>query len=242
MQNLMEHVHPQWHAMVLQALNVMDKQYLLELNSTDDWLPGKSAMFAAFRRPLTSVRYLLLGESPYPRVQSANGYAFWDAAVGSLWSERGLSKEVNRATSLRNLLKMLLLARGDLGEDISQDAIAALDKSALVQTGAQFFEGLQRRGFLLLNASLVYTEGKVNAHARRWQPFMEVLFQQLEKENPTLQLILLGRIAEKIPKTHFIPSLVAEHPYNISFITNPKVVAFFKPLDLLAKHENRNDH
>ena len=199
MQNLMEHVHPQWHAMVLQALNVMDKQYLLELNSTDDWLPGKSAMFAAFRRPLTSVRYLLLGESPYPRVQSANGYAFWDAAVGSLWSERGLSKEVNRATSLRNLLKMLLLARGDLGEDTSQDAIAALDKSALVQTGAQFFEGLQRRGFLLLNASLVYTEGKVNAHARRWQPFMEVLFQLLEKENPTLQLILLGRIAEKIP-------------------------------------------
>ena len=44
------------------------------------------------------MRYVLFGESPYPRAQSANGYAFWDAAANSLWAEEGgLHQLLNRA-------------------------------------------------------------------------------------------------------------------------------------------------
>ncbi len=69
-------VHSQWRPLLEKALKTMDPDYLHALTHSDDWLPGKASLFAAFSLPLDDRRYLLLGESPYPRAQSANGYAF----------------------------------------------------------------------------------------------------------------------------------------------------------------------
>ena len=234
LQYILDQTHSQWHGILNNACQLVDPVYLQQLQSTDGYLPEFKSLFAAFSQPLEATRYILLGESPYPREKSANGYAFWDAAVGSLWSPTGLSKAVNRATSLRNLIKMLLYARGDLRDDFSQEAISRLDKFGYVQTAEQLFERLIQRGFLLLNASLVYSEGNIPYHARQWRPFMHSLFIQLADYNPALQLILFGKIAEQVHEASLFTSLIAEHPYNISFITNPEVVAFFKPLDLLG--------
>ena len=236
MNNLIKHVHPEWDKIFTDAITKLSPQYVDYLQTSDQWLPGIQSLFAAFTYPVSSIRYILLGESPYPRAESANGYAFWDNSVGSLWSETGLSKPVNRATSLRNLIKMLLVARGDLVHDLSQNAIARLDKSKLIQTAAELFSQLMSHGFLLLNASLVYSEGQVNEHARQWRPFILALLEGLAIQKPSLQLVLLGRIADMIPKTTLPVGLRAEHPYNLSFITNPNVVQFFKPMDLL-NHE-----
>jgi uracil-DNA glycosylase len=236
--NFFDGIHPEWLDMFKNALNVMDPHYLHQLQSTEDYYPVQKSLFAVFRDPLSSVRYLLLGESPYPRAQSANGYAFWDASVHALWSQTGLSKEVNRATSLRNLIKMLLYARGDLCDDCSQEAISRLDKTNLLQTGSELFRAFIQEGFLLLNASLVYSEGKVPYHARQWRPFMDCLLRQLLDYNPNVILILFGQIAFKVGALYRFSSLVAEHPYNLTFITNPEVVHFFKPLDLLGVKHN----
>ena len=237
MLNLDQQIHPQWRPLVDKALAQVDSDYLHQLQLANDWLPEKGSLFAVFSVPLDQTHYILLGESPYPRAQSANGYAFWDNSVASLWSEKGLSKEVNRATSLRNLIKMLLHARGDLQHDFSQQAIANLDKSTYVRTASQLFSAMINKGFLLLNASLVYSENKVNQHARQWRPFIHSLLTQLADQNPSMQLILLGRIAKELPESALFTGLVAEHPYNLSFITNPEVLAFFKPMDLLAYHD-----
>lgn len=234
MQNFIEQAHPEWHPLLSRCFEDINLDYIKQLTANDGWLPGKSKLFAAFNLPLSSTQYILFGESPYPRAESANGYAFWDNAVKSIWSSTGLSKEVNRATSLRNMIKMLLLARGDLSTDLSQRAIAALDKSVYKNTLEAFFRGLMSQGVLLLNASLIYREDQVLFHARQWRPFIHRLLSQLADNFPSIQLIMLGRIAEQIPKTGLQTALIAEHPYNISFITNPEVIAFFKPMDLLA--------
>ena len=226
--------HPEWQPLINKALKSMDELYLKNLINDKQWLPGIKHLFAAFSLPLSKLKYLLLGESPYPRKQSANGYAFWDDAVDSLWSEQGLSKTVNKATSLRNIMKMLLIARGALSTDTSQEAIAELNKDRLIKTGVQLFEGMMNKGILLLNASLVYSEGKVPFHARHWQPFMQSLLEQLALIKPEVKLILLGKIAAVIPPNQLPIGLLAEHPYNISFINNAKVIEFFKPLDLLS--------
>ncbi|MDI9818408.1 MULTISPECIES: uracil-DNA glycosylase [unclassified Legionella] len=233
-----KNTHPEWHDILNKALRCVDEDYLIELQQYSDWLPGIENIFAAFSVPLTKTKYILLGESPYPRLQSANGYAFWDNAVQCLWSMKGLSKEVNRATSLRNWIKMLLVARGDLKQDLSQAAIAALDKSSFCQTASEFFHSIIKKGFLLLNASLVYREGEVRLHARKWKPFMASLFEQLAICKPSVELLLFGNIAKEIPQTDFFTCLIAEHPYNLSFITNSNILEFFKPLDLLNCHEN----
>lgn len=230
-------VHSEWKHILKNALLEVDPHYLEALDQDQQWLPGIINLLAAFRMPLSKVQYILLGESPYPRADSANGYAFWDQAVDSLWSEKGLSKAVNRATSLRNWIKALLVARGDLSRDLSQEAIAKLPKETLCQTAEVFFNGLMEKGFLLLNASLVFSEGKVRYHAKQWQPFLLSLFSQLARQKPSIQLVLFGKIADNVPKTNLKTALVVEHPYNISFINNPKVLAFFKPFDLLATYD-----
>ena len=72
--------------------------------------------------------------------------------------------------------------------------------------------------------------------ARAWQPFMRALLSDLKKSYSQIKFILLGRIAHTIDQLiHTAPeeNLSAEHPYNLSFITNPEVLAFFRPLHLL---------
>lgn len=235
MDTFLQQAHPDWHGVLSYALSTIDKNYLDELSQSNEWLPGPKRLLVAFQQPLSKTRYILLGESPYPRTQSANGYAFWDNAVGSLWSDKGLSKEVNRATSLRNFIKMLLHAQGALNDDFSQSAIARLDKSNYIDSASELFLSLIDKGFLLLNATLVFSQGKVNYHAKHWRLFMHALIEQLAQLEPRPQMVLFGKIASKIALPEQFKKLVAEHPYNISFITNPEVLNFFRPMNLMVR-------
>jgi uracil-DNA glycosylase len=226
-------VNSQWEDIVQNALGTLDKAYWHELCLSTDWLPGLVRVLAAFSRPLNGVRYVLIGESPYPRAESANGYAFWDNAVVDLWGVNGLSARVNRATSLRNFIKMLLVAGGDLSQDVSAQAIMRLDVSRYHTTLSALFERMLASGFVLLNASLVYRESEVMHHAKQWQPFILSVLTQLSCIDPTIRLVLFGRVAEKFVAATPLSSVHAPHPYNLSFIHHPDVIALFKPLNLL---------
>ena len=228
-----------WHTCLKNALAQMDPDYLQQLYNNHDWLPGAENIFNAFSLPVNQTQYILFGESPYPRKTSANGYAFWDAAVGSLWSETGLSKPVNRATSLRNILKMLLVTAGRLSPaETSQTAIAQLNKKDLIQTNTEFFQNFLAHGFLLLNATPVLRPNQVKQDARAWQPFVEYVLDFIFTQRPQVKLVLFGNIAnliDKLVKQADVAKLYAEHPYNLSFIHNQQVQDFFRPLHLLKK-------
>ncbi|HEV2613812.1 MAG TPA: uracil-DNA glycosylase [Gammaproteobacteria bacterium] len=217
-------IHPSWEKLLFQAIQTVDPRYLDSLTKDAHWLPGEKNLFNAFSIPLPKVKRILLGESPYPRVQSANGYAFWDAAVGNIWAEESkLSKSVNRATSLRNFMKMLLKANNG-------------KPKACVQTLPELFQNLLSHGFLLLNASLVlHPERKVKIDAKYWQSFIQIILNNLYEHNPEIELVLLGKIAQQITPLlkHPFKIIQAEHPYNLSFIDNPLVIAYFTPLKLL---------
>ena len=80
--------HVSWHPILLRGLHAVmaaDPAYLPTL-AVDDYLPTQGRLFAAFALPLAQVRYVLVGEGPYPRADSATGVCFMDGAVGSLWS------------------------------------------------------------------------------------------------------------------------------------------------------------
>jgi uracil-DNA glycosylase len=233
-------IHPLWQECLEKGLAKVKPDYLETLALSSDWLPGPDKIFNAFSLPLDEVNYVLIGESPYPRPASANGYAFWDADVKELWSQTGtLSKKVNRATSLRNIIKMLLIADGSLRpHHTGQEDIAKLDKSAFIQTNEQLFRNLLKHGFLLLNATPVLQSHAPQKDARAWHPFTCEILDCLLQKRPQVKLILLGRIANTIDAMLHQPiveKLYAEHPYNISFITNQEVIKFFKPLHLLRK-------
>lgn len=237
-------VHAEWREILQSALTRVDPAYLDSLVRDDNWLPGSHRLLAAFRRDRAGLRYLLIGESPYPRAESANGIAFYDAAVGDLWSDSGLAKAVNRATSLRNIVKTALLAEGlvepDRGGRITQQAITRLDKTGLVQSLAGLFENLERAGFLMLNATpVLHPARKPAQEARFWHDFLDCLLQQIADESgQRITLVLWGKIAalvEALPPSACFDRLACEHPYNISFIENPSMLNLFAQLQVLRQ-------
>lgn len=242
-----------WQAVLRQGLDAVEQAqpgYLESLRNRQ-FLPTQNRLFAAFSLPFDHVQHVLIGEGPYPREQSATGFAFMDGAVASLWAnaERSaLSKTVNRATSLRNFIKMLLVAEGVLApDDTGASAFAAIasllrdPELAYIETGAELQQNFIRNGVLLLNASLVFSSDVAPAKdALAWRPFLQRILRSLQEraQQAPADLILWGKIAEavnQIPEARNFPQLLSEHPYNLSFIQNSAMQQFFKPLQLLKK-------
>ncbi len=222
--------------------------YLAEL-ATDDYLPTGQRLFAAFAQPLSATRFVLVGEGPYPRAESATGVCFMDGAVGELWCANGLSKPVNRATSLRNFMKMLLVADGQLGlADTGGAAMAPVAAKAQsngsIQTLAELQANLTAEGFLLLNASLVFRPHVAPAvDARAWLPFLQVVLEALAAVERPPVLVLWGKIAEqlrRLPVTERFAQQCSEHPYNLSFIGHEGMLSLFGPMHLLKKRSGQN--
>ncbi|MBQ5964026.1 uracil-DNA glycosylase [Massilia sp. ZL223] len=235
---------PSWRPILEQGLEAMaaaNPGYLPAL-AVDNYLPTENRLFAAFAQPLDKVRYVLVGEGPYPRAESATGVCFMDGAVGELWCDTGLSKPVNRATSLRNFMKMLLVASSQLqAHDTGGAAMAPIARAARgdgsIQTLAQLQDNLTRHGFLLLNASLVFRSHVPPAvDARAWLPFLQTVLAALAARQSPPTLVLWGKIAEqlkKLPETAALPQIAAEHPYNLSFIQHQGMQELFGPMQLL---------
>jgi uracil-DNA glycosylase len=231
--------HPSWKVIIDQAYQALDPDYRRFLENDTGYFPPQQAYLNAFKTlPRTEVKYILFGQDPYPREESAGGYAFIDEKVKTLFCETGLSKEVNRATSLRNFIKMALVARGDLSvKDTSQDAIAALDKTAYIETISQLRTNFEKNGVLLLNTALVFTDKKSsNRHVKAWKPFMHTLLESLKVDAPGL--ILFGNHAKALKRTlplENFPTIEMEHPYNHTFISNKNAHELFGPMNLLEK-------
>lgn len=246
---------PSWRPVLLQGLEAIAQstpEYLPVL-ANDDYLPNGGRLFAAFAQPLEAVEYVLIGEGPYPRPESATGVCFMDGAVHSLWSEKGFSKPVNRATSLRNFMKMLLVADGLLksgqtsGEEVASVAATVREnEAAYTQTLEELQENLTAHGFLLLNASLVFRPHvPPMKDAKAWQPFLQTVLDALvrhadkkHKSPPTL--VLWGKVAgllSGLPANTRFPKAVSEHPYNLTFINSATMQALFGPMHLLRKQK-----
>jgi uracil-DNA glycosylase len=239
---------PGWHPILqrsLQAVSASDPEYLPSLVD-GSFLPTQGRLFAAFAQPPESVRYVLVGEGPYPREDSATGVCFMDGAVDELWSEQGLSKRVNRATSLRNFMKMLMVAEGLLSVDATKgemiagvSATARAKDSGFIQTLPDLQNNLIDEGFLLLNAALVFRPEVAPAKdAKAWRPLINVVLEALLARDDSLPptLVLWGKIAqwlEDLEPVAGFPKAVAEHPYNLSFIAHPGMQTLFGPMKLL---------
>ncbi|MCE3604550.1 uracil-DNA glycosylase [Massilia sp. P8910] len=235
---------PSWQPILRQGLEAVMRAEPLYLPTlaADTYLPTEQRLFAAFALPLDQVRYVLVGEGPYPRAESATGVCFMDGAVGKLWCESGLSKPVNKATSLRNFMKMLLVAdgqlqAGDTGGAALAPVAAAAAGNGSIQTLAELQHNLTRHGFLLLNASLVFRSHVAPViDARAWLPFLQTVMAALAAREQAPTLVLWGKIAEqlqKLPETKSFPQLSSEHPYNLSFIQHAGMQALFGPMHLL---------
>jgi len=229
-----KNTHPSWHKTLNKAILTFDKNYLNFLKN-GSYYPKDKKLFSAFKTlPKDRVKYILFGQDPYPREQSAIGYAFIDGAVKEIFSRGGFSKEVNRATSLRNFLKMELVAHNLLNfNKTSQSDIAKIDKINLINSIYDLKNNFEKNGVLLLNVSLVFeSKEKSKYHLKIWQSFIKSLLDDI---NSDVKLILFGNFAKDIEKK-FNPkqqTIKLEHPYNHTFINNKDAHNLFKPMKLI---------
>ena len=229
-----------WQPAVEHAYSRMGREYRDFLETNRGYIPDRENCFNAFRTlPRSEVKYILFGQDPYPRAESAGGYAFIDMRVKEIFSPTGLSREVNRATSLRNFVKMALLAGGYLSrEDTSQAAIAQIDKTPLINTIEALRKNFEREGVLLLNTALIFTDKKSSArHIKAWRPFIEAILEAVAPQSP--KLILFGSHAQSLKRSlplDVFETIETEHPYNHTFITNETVQALFRPMRLLEEN------
>ena len=228
-----------WKTLLTKAYSALEGDYRVFLEENKHYFPSKMNYFNAFKTlPKEKVKYILFGQDPYPREESAGGYAFIDTKVQQLFSPSGLSKEVNRATSLRNFMKMALVASGQLSaEDTSQEAISKLDKSNIIDSIDELRHNFEKNGVLLLNTALIFTDKKSSSkHVKAWRPFIKSLLLALQ--NDDIKLILFGAHAKELKKNlplENFETIEVEHPYNHTFISNTKALELFAPMRLLEK-------
>ncbi len=228
-----------WESVLTEAYASLESEYQRFLEKDKDYFPSKENYFNAFNTlSKEKVKYILFGQDPYPRKESAGGYAFIDTKVENLFSASGLSKEVNRATSLRNFMKMALVASDRLTtEDTSQEAITKLDKTEMIDSMDELRRNFEKNGVLLLNTALIFTDKKSSTkHIKAWKPFVQTLLNAMEEDAP--KLILFGTHAKALKRQFTLDkfeTIELEHPYNHTFISNPKAIKLFGPMNLLDK-------
>jgi uracil-DNA glycosylase len=233
LRDIIKATHPSWHKSLQSAFRVMDSEYL-EFLKSGKYFPNRDNFLNAFKTlPKSDVKYILFGQDPYPREESAIGYAFIDGKVKSIFSQNGLSKEVNRATSLRNFIKMALVAMGRLEADnTSKEAVAKVKKDDLISSIFELKDNFERNGVMLLNTALIFTDKKESKyHIKQWQPFIKELLSQIDS---SVELILFGNFAKDIKKLNLKQKTIEmEHPYNVSFINSKEAHNLFANMNLL---------
>ena len=241
-------VHDEWHELLSNSLQSVDTEYLKNLMTDDEWLPGTNRLFSAFQRDRQHCQYILFGESPYPRKQSANGIAFYDAAVNDIWSVNGLSKTVNRATSLRNIIKTALIAEQHIQAltdgSVPQSLIANINKQNLVPSIDALFLNFSQAGFLMFNATpVLHPQRTPRVEARYWIHFIEQLLNGISQSSdyPMPTLVLWGKISQliqQIPSSSAFKQIQCEHPYNLSFIHHPAMLKLFSRIKIMQRENN----
>lgn len=153
------------------------------------YLPAGDRIFAAFRRPLASVRVLVVGQDPYPTPGHPIGLSF------------AVERDVRPLpASLQNIYKELA---ADLGVTPPEHG----DLSAWAD-----------RGVMLLNRSLTVRPGAPASHAGKgWEAVTSCAISALSERGGPLAAILWGRQAQSVrPLLGSVPAVESVHPSPLS--------------------------
>lgn len=162
-----------------------------EIAAGRDYLPAGDLVFRAFRRPLSQVRVLVVGQDPYPTPGHPIGLSF--AVERDVWPlPRSL---VNIYTELRADLDVVPPKHGDLS-------------------------GWSDQGVMLLNRVLTVRPGEANSHrGQGWEEVTECAIRALASraETAPLAAILWGRPAQSLKALLGpIPWVESAHPSPLS--------------------------
>lgn len=182
-------LRPEPQPAVNEALRRVSALVEAERSAGHQVLPDWSRVFAAFERPLATVRVLLVGQDPYPTPGHAVGLSFATAP-----EVRPLPR------SMKNIFREL---HDDLG-------IAPSPHGDLTAWADQ--------GVLLLNRVLTVRAGAAGSHrGSGWEAFTEAAIRALAARGGPLVAVLWGNDARRLaPLLAGIPTVESAHPSPLS--------------------------
>jgi uracil-DNA glycosylase len=171
-------------------LDLFYKNLIDFLSRFESILPEYSLLFNVFNFVSPEkVRCVVYGEDPYPRKTSACGIAFWDKEINQ-WNQK------TRGSSLKNILKALLVAKGWADYDTTIERCRTIASCKAVKSPPELFEHWLNQGVFLINTALTYSgQAQKNAHFQFWKPFHETLIRRLNERSSSPYYVLWGKHA-----------------------------------------------
>lgn len=156
-----------------------------------------------------NTKIVVFGQDPYPRKESATGYAFWDGKIKS-W-ENPLSP------SFRNIIKSILINENLAIKENKINDLRKILKNNNIFSPDEFFKNSIENGVIWLNASLTFeskSQSDLNKHLKFWKPIIEEIINILIKSSKSLIFVFWGSKSLKFQK--YIQNLEFNNYYFIN--------------------------
>ncbi len=177
----------------------------------EDYTPSKSNIFIIFQKPKELIKFVIIGQDPYPQKGEATGRSF----------ERELLIWDNVNESLQAILCSIHFNTHKEFIDF-QDVLVKISKSDfLVLPPNVLFKNWESvKGVFLLNTSLTTKTGNKNAHRDIWMPFTKKIIAELTNHSE-ITWFLWGNEAQNLePYINSNNIFKSTHPAYFSYITN----------------------
>lgn len=188
--------HPSWESFLTPAVYSVLEQISGAIGN--DYTPATEKVFRFFTMDPARIKYIIIGQDPYPQAGVATGRAFdvngfedWTAPLPN--------------GSLRNILKLLHQNERQNEKPASIDEIRddILSGTFNILPPSELFASWEKQGVLLLNAALTCRLNAPNSHAELWLPFTQRLIAYLKENYSAITWLLWGKSAwqlcESIP-------------------------------------------
>jgi uracil-DNA glycosylase len=167
---------PGWESFFQNEKTVQILRDISEKLEEDTICPHPDAIFRAFKEtPLDTVKVVIMGQDPYPRVEDAMGMAF------SVPNKR----PIKQSPSLMNIYKELMDDIIDVHIDIKRDG-----------TPRGNLRCWAIQGVFLINSALTTKVGAPNSHTTIWKKFTKHLMEWIARERNVV-VILWGNKAQE---------------------------------------------
>jgi uracil-DNA glycosylase len=179
--------------------NIKDELKEIENSIGDEFTPTPKKALRFLSIDLNDIKYIILGEDPYPQKGVATGRAFEVSNVESCvesWQKTSIN------ASLKNILK--LIHKHQQGnskvKSIAEVRKEIKDKSFKMLPPDKIFDHWEKEGVLFLNTAFTCEIGKSGSHRLIWSCFTKKLINFISSYCSNLTWCLLGNHAAKFEK------------------------------------------
>lgn len=209
---------------------IKEKEKIDEFLKDEQYYPEYKNIYRFMQKSKYDIKVVILGMEPYPSFYEdelgnthpiATGRSFEIANVND-WSQKF------KQTSLRNILKAIYYSY--TGHDDKLETIREK-----IQNGEfpilqphEWFDSLENQGVLFLNASLTVKQGKVQTHTKIWENYMNLLINELNRNNDVVWMIWGKDAMNRIEQFNNNDNFKKIPAKNIYYSSHPRRGEFVK--------------